>query len=128
MIRTTLRINGSDHAILLDPRATLLDTLRDRFGLTGTKKGCDRGECGACTVQIDGRRALSCMTLAVMQAGHEITTIEGLAREGRCIRCRRPSLPRTRSSAATARRARSCPRSLASRRVTPVRMPRSPNI
>jgi xanthine dehydrogenase YagT iron-sulfur-binding subunit len=83
MMRTTLRINGSDHAILLDPRATLLDTLRDRFGLTGTKKGCDRGECGACTVHIDGRRALSCMTLAVMQAEHEITTIEGLARDGR---------------------------------------------
>ena len=83
MMRTTLRINGSDHPVLLDARATLLDTLRDRFGLTGTKKGCDRGECGACTVHIDGRRALSCMTLAVMQAGHEITTIEGLARDGR---------------------------------------------
>jgi xanthine dehydrogenase YagT iron-sulfur-binding subunit len=83
VIRTTLRINGSEHPVSLDPRATLLDTLRFGLGLTGTKKGCDRGECGACTVHIDGRPALSCMTLAVMQAGHEITTIEGLARDGR---------------------------------------------
>ena len=83
MISTTLRINGVDHPVSLDPRATLLDTLRERLALTGTKKGCDRGECGACTVHIDGRRALSCMTLAVMQAGHEVTTIEGLARDGR---------------------------------------------
>ena len=83
MFSITLRINGTDHAVLLDPRATLLDTLRERLAMTGTKKGCDRGECGACTVHIDGRRVLSCMALAIMQTGHEITTIEGLAREGR---------------------------------------------
>jgi xanthine dehydrogenase YagT iron-sulfur-binding subunit len=75
-----LRINGADHGLDLDPRATLLDTLRERIGLTGTKKGCDRGECGACTVHVNGRRINSCMTLAVMQQGKEITTIEGIAR------------------------------------------------
>jgi xanthine dehydrogenase YagT iron-sulfur-binding subunit len=77
-----LRINGRAHQLKVDVRATLLDTLRERIGLTGTKKGCDRGECGACTIHIDGRRVLSCMTLAVMAAGREITTIEGLAENG----------------------------------------------
>jgi xanthine dehydrogenase YagT iron-sulfur-binding subunit len=76
-----LLINGSIHSIHVDPRATLLDTLRERIGLTGTKKGCDRGECGACTVHADGHRILSCMTLAIMQEGRAITTIEGLARD-----------------------------------------------
>jgi xanthine dehydrogenase YagT iron-sulfur-binding subunit len=74
-----LRINGRTYPVEIDVRATLLDALRERIGLTGTKKGCDRGECGACTVHIDGRRVLSCMTLAVMAEGKEITTIEGLA-------------------------------------------------
>jgi xanthine dehydrogenase YagT iron-sulfur-binding subunit len=74
-----LRINGRAHRLKVDLRATLLDTLRERVGLTGTKKGCDRGECGACTIHIDGRRALSCLTLAVMAEGRQITTIEGLA-------------------------------------------------
>jgi xanthine dehydrogenase YagT iron-sulfur-binding subunit len=78
----TLRVNGNSHRIELDSRATLLDTLRERLALTGTKKGCDRGECGACTVHIDGRRVLSCMTLAVMVEGKEVTTIEGLASAG----------------------------------------------
>ena len=78
-IAAALRINGKMYAVELDVRATLLDTLRERIGLTGTKKGCDRGECGACTVHIDGRRVLSCMTLAAMVEGKEITTIEGLA-------------------------------------------------
>jgi xanthine dehydrogenase YagT iron-sulfur-binding subunit len=77
-----LSINGEIHSLTLDHRATLLDTLRERIGLTGTKKGCDRGECGACTVHIDGRRALSCLTLAVAAQGREITTIEGLAKSG----------------------------------------------
>lgn len=77
-----LSINGEVHALVLDNRATLLDALRERIGLTGTKKGCDRGECGACTVHIDGRRALSCLTLAVGAQGREITTIEGLAKGG----------------------------------------------
>jgi xanthine dehydrogenase YagT iron-sulfur-binding subunit len=75
----TLDVNGVAHTVQLDTRATLLDTLRERLGLTGTKKGCDRGECGACTVHIDGRRVLSCMTLSVMAQGRQITTIEGLA-------------------------------------------------
>jgi|SRR5690554_1992621 len=83
-IESTVRlsINGETRALVLDHRATLLDALRERLGLTGTKKGCDRGECGACTVHIDGRRALSCLTLAVAAQGREITTIEGLAKRG----------------------------------------------
>ncbi len=75
-------VNGSDYQLRLEPRTTLLDALRDGLGLTGTKKGCDRGECGACTVHIEGRRVLSCMTLAAMQDGKRITTIEGLERNG----------------------------------------------
>lgn len=75
----TLSVNGIDHSFQIDPRATLLDTLREYLGLYGTKKGCDRGECGACTVLVDGRRINACLTFAVMQEGHEITTIEGLA-------------------------------------------------
>jgi xanthine dehydrogenase YagT iron-sulfur-binding subunit len=75
----TLRINGSAHAIELEPRVSLLDALRDHLGLTGSKKGCDQGTCGACTVWIDGRRVLACLTLAVACEGHEITTIEALA-------------------------------------------------
>ena len=73
-----LRVNGAEHQMLIDPRTTLLDALRERLHLTGTKKGCDQGQCGACTVIIDGRRSTSCLTLAVMQEGHDITTIEGL--------------------------------------------------
>ncbi len=73
-----LRVNGIEHQMMIDPRTTLLDALRERLHLTGTKKGCDQGQCGACTVIIDGRRTTSCLTLAVMQEGHEITTIEGL--------------------------------------------------
>jgi xanthine dehydrogenase YagT iron-sulfur-binding subunit len=75
-----LRVNGAEHLLALDPRTTLLDALRDHLRLTGTKKGCDLGQCGACTVLVDGRRILSCLTLAVMQNGREVTTIEGLAR------------------------------------------------
>jgi xanthine dehydrogenase YagT iron-sulfur-binding subunit len=73
-----LRVNGSEHQMMIDPRLTLLDVLRERLQLTGTKKGCDQGQCGACTVLVDGRRITSCLTLAVMQQGHDITTIEGL--------------------------------------------------
>jgi xanthine dehydrogenase YagT iron-sulfur-binding subunit len=76
---TRLQINGKTHSVELDIRTTLVDALRERLGLTGTKKGCDRGECGACTVHIDGRRVLACMTLAAAAEGKEITTIEGLA-------------------------------------------------
>jgi xanthine dehydrogenase YagT iron-sulfur-binding subunit len=74
-----LNINGSDYSLSLEPRVTLLDALREHIGLTGTKKGCDRGQCGACTVLVEGRRINACLTLAVMHEGERITTIEGLA-------------------------------------------------
>jgi xanthine dehydrogenase YagT iron-sulfur-binding subunit len=74
-----LNINGRSHVLNLDPRTTLLDTLREHLALTGSKKGCDHGQCGACTVLIDGRRMNSCLTLAVMHDRQSITTIEGLA-------------------------------------------------
>jgi len=79
----TLRINGVERHVSLRPWATLLDALRDYLDLTGTKKGCDHGQCGACTVLVNGRRIVSCLTLAVMQDGAEITTIEGLAANGK---------------------------------------------
>src|SRR5437868_5029271 len=75
----TLVVNGVEHTLQVDARVTLLDALRDQLDLTGTKKACNRGECGACTVLIDGRRVNSCLTFALMQQGREITTIEGLA-------------------------------------------------
>lgn len=78
-----LKVNGVEHQLMVDPRTTLLDALRDRLHLTGSKKGCDQGQCGACTVLIDGRRTTSCLTLAVMQEGHEVTTIEGLGTPAR---------------------------------------------
>jgi xanthine dehydrogenase YagT iron-sulfur-binding subunit len=74
-----LRINGQDRTFDVEAWVTLLDLLRERAGLTGTKKGCDHGQCGACTVLLDGRRINACLTLAVMQNGHEVTTIEGMA-------------------------------------------------
>ena len=74
-----LRINGHRHELEVEPRVTLLDALRDRLGLTGTKKGCDQGQCGACTVHVDGQRVLACLTLAAQVEGRSITTIEGLA-------------------------------------------------
>ncbi|MFD0912429.1 aldehyde dehydrogenase iron-sulfur subunit PaoA [Methylophilus luteus] len=77
-VNVLLRVNGTEHQLLVDSRTTLLDALRERLHLTGTKKGCDQGQCGACTVIVDGRRIASCLTLAVMQEGHDITTIEGL--------------------------------------------------
>jgi xanthine dehydrogenase YagT iron-sulfur-binding subunit len=79
----TLTINGKITSLTAEPRTTLLDALREQLGMTGTKKSCDRGECGACTVHVEGRRVLSCMTLAVMQEGKRITTIEGLERDGK---------------------------------------------
>ncbi len=74
----TLRINGKDHKLNIDPRTTLLDCIRETVALTGTKKGCDHGQCGACTVHVNGKRVLSCLNLALMHDGNEITTIEGL--------------------------------------------------
>jgi xanthine dehydrogenase YagT iron-sulfur-binding subunit len=79
----TLRVNGKEYKLRdLDPRATLLDTLRERIYLTGTKKGCDHGQCGACTVHVNGRRVNSCLSFAVMHEGDEITTIEGVGQPG----------------------------------------------
>lgn len=74
----SLRVNGTEHRLSLDPRTTLLDALREHLQLTGTKKGCDHGQCGACTVHVDGRRVNSCLTLAAMAQGADVTTIEGL--------------------------------------------------
>ena len=81
-VSVKLTVNGRDHALDLDPRATLLDVLREQLDLTGTKKGCDQGQCGACTVLVDGRRVVSCLTLAVMTDGARVTSIEGLAMDG----------------------------------------------
>jgi xanthine dehydrogenase YagT iron-sulfur-binding subunit len=81
-VLATLRVNGRNQAVRLDARLTLLDALRDELGLTGTKKGCDQGACGACTVHVDGRRVLACLTLAAQAEGRDVTTIEGLARDG----------------------------------------------
>jgi xanthine dehydrogenase YagT iron-sulfur-binding subunit len=80
VIDLELRVNGQARKLRAEPCVTLLDALRDRLDLTGTKKGCDHGTCGACTVHVDGQRVLSCLTLAVMAQGREITTIEGLAK------------------------------------------------
>jgi xanthine dehydrogenase YagT iron-sulfur-binding subunit len=77
-VSITLRINGEDRQLRIDPRTTLLDCLRETVALTGTKKGCDHGQCGACTVHVNGRRVNSCLSLALMHEGEEITTIEGL--------------------------------------------------
>ena len=81
-VPVSLTINGIETQLRVAPWTTLLDTLRDHLGLTGTKKGCDHGQCGACTVLLDGRRINSCLTLAVMRDGAEVTTIEGLAANG----------------------------------------------
>ena len=78
----TLRINGTEHELSVDVRTTLLDLLREHLQLTGAKKGCDHGQCGACTVLVDGRRANSCLALAVAHDGAELTTVEGLATDG----------------------------------------------
>jgi xanthine dehydrogenase YagT iron-sulfur-binding subunit len=83
MTTVSLHVNGNVQRLQLDSRMTLLDTLRDQLELTGTKKGCDQGACGACTVLLDGKRVLSCLTLAAQCDGRAVTTIEGIARDGR---------------------------------------------
>ena len=83
LLSVGLTVNGKRRTIAVEPRTTLLEALRETLALTGTKKGCDRGECGACTVHVDGRRVLSCMVLAAMLEGRRITTIEGLEKGGR---------------------------------------------
>ncbi len=80
VVRIALDVNGQSKEISVEPRVTLLDALRETLDLTGTKKGCDQGTCGACTVLVNGRHVLSCLTLAVMHAGDSVTTIEGVAR------------------------------------------------
>jgi xanthine dehydrogenase YagT iron-sulfur-binding subunit len=77
-VSTSLTVNGQQHELSIEPRVSLLDALREHLGLTGSKKGCDQGTCGACTVWVDGRRVLACLTLAMTCEGREITTIEGL--------------------------------------------------
>jgi xanthine dehydrogenase YagT iron-sulfur-binding subunit len=81
-VHVRLNVNGRDHQLDIDPRTTLLDCVRDHLQLTGTKKGCDHGQCGACTVHVDGRRVNSCLSLAVTHEGEAITTIEGIGRPG----------------------------------------------
>ena len=81
-LNTILSVNGRDHRVALDPRTTLLDALREHLDLTGSKKGCDHGQCGSCTVHVDGRRVLACLTLAAAVQGRRVATIEGLARDG----------------------------------------------
>lgn len=82
LVRVSFKLNGTPHQLEIEPRAVLLDVLRENLGLPGTKKGCDHGQCGACTVHVNGRRTLSCLSLAVMHDGDDITTIEGLEQNG----------------------------------------------
>jgi xanthine dehydrogenase YagT iron-sulfur-binding subunit len=83
MVPVTLNVNGTEHAMRIEPRVTLLDALREQLTLTGTKKGCDQGQCGACTVLVDGRRVNACLTLAIATEGKKVTTVEGLASDGK---------------------------------------------
>ena len=105
----TLHVNGVERRLSVAPWTTLLDALRLHLDLTGTKKGCDHGQCGACTVLVDGRRINSCLTLAVMKDGAKITTVEGLARGDALHPLQQASSITMLSSAATARRGRSAP-------------------
>jgi xanthine dehydrogenase YagT iron-sulfur-binding subunit len=81
LLPLALNVNGEDHHLALDARTTLLDAMREHLALTGTKKGCDHGQCGACTVLVDGRRVLSCLTLAATAQGSKVTTVEGLSKQ-----------------------------------------------
>jgi xanthine dehydrogenase YagT iron-sulfur-binding subunit len=104
----TLRINGKDHHLRIDPRTTLLDCIRETVAFTGTKKGCDHGQCGACTVHVSGRRVNSCLSLALMHDGEEITTIEGLGTPDALHPMQRHSSLTMATSADIAPRARLC--------------------
>jgi len=120
-----LRVNGSTQRLRCDSRVTLLDALRDELDLTGTKKGCDQGACGACTVLLDGKRVLSCLTLAAQCEGREVTTIEGLAADGRLHPVQEAFVRHDGFSAATAPRGRSCRRLRCCKRDARVPMRRS---
>src|SRR4051795_12866680 len=102
VVAVELRINGEMRHAEIDTRTSLLDLLREHLGLTGAKKGCDHGQCGSCTVLVDGRRGNSCLALAVTHDGAEVTTIEASPTGRSSIACRPPSWSTTRSSAATA--------------------------
>ncbi len=122
----SLTVNGTRRTVTVDNRTSLLDLLREHLGLAGSKKGCNAGACGACTVLVDGRRVNSCLTLAVRLEGAEITTIEGLADGDRLHPLQKGvHRRRTPSSAATAHPARSSPASAVSRRATPALRKRS---
>ena len=103
-----LTVNGVKKQLSIEPRSTLLDVLREQLDLTGTKKGCDYGQCGACTVHVDGQRVLSCLSLAIMQEGKQVKPLKDLQRETNYIRCSRLLSNTTVSSAGTARLVRSC--------------------
>lgn len=105
-VPVNLEINGKKYKLSVEPRVTLLDLLREQLALTGTKKGCDHGQCGACTVLVNGRRINSCLTLAVMQEGKKITTIEGLAKGINCTPYRKLLSNMTAFSVAIAHQAR----------------------
>src|SRR4051812_42537006 len=115
-ISIALIVNGVETSLRVAPWTTLLDALRDHLDLTGTKKGCDHGQCGACTVLVDGRRINSCLTLAVMRDGADVTTVEGLVEGDALHPVQAPSSSTTRSSAGIAAPARSTRRSGSSAR------------
>ena len=123
---TVLRVNGAEHELVLDTRATLLDVLRERLDLIGAKKGCDHGQCGACTVLLDGRRANACLLLAVTLDGVDVVTVEGLADDGAPHPLQEASSSTTPTSAATARQGRSARPRPCSMRSTPAGRAPSP--
>jgi xanthine dehydrogenase YagT iron-sulfur-binding subunit len=126
-LQVTLRVNGVERRVSLRPWTTLLDALREYLDLTGTKKGCDHGQCGACTVLVDGRRIVSCLTLAVMKDGAEITTIEGLATNGELHPLQKAFISHDGFRAAIARRVKSARLPDFSPRATPRRLTKFAN-